>query len=33
MENRVINERNQQGAMFFCYVKVSERLERTMDMK
>ncbi|MBQ7987377.1 MAG: hypothetical protein IJ253_02550 [Bacteroidaceae bacterium] len=31
MENRVINESNQRGAMFFCYVKVSERLERTMD--
>jgi len=29
--NEVVNQSEQNGAMFFCWAKVSERLERTLD--
>lgn len=31
MENQVKNQVSEQEAMFFCWAKVSERLEKTMD--
>ena len=31
MEKKVLNESEQNGALYFCWAKVSERLERTLD--